>query len=139
MKVIDATNLIAGRIATKVAKMALLGEEVAIINADKAVMTGNKQNILAKYNRIAEIGVPKKGPFLHRMPDRLLRRIIRGMLPYKTTKGSDALSRIKCYVGTPEFLKDAETITFEEANVSKLPTLKYIDIATISRNLGAKL
>ena len=50
--IINANNLIIGRIATKAAKASLLGEEVFILNCDKGVMTGSKQNVLAKFMRI---------------------------------------------------------------------------------------
>lgn len=139
MKVIDATDLIAGRLATRVAKMALLGEEVVVVNSEKAIITGKKESVFAKYKNLSEKGVPKKGPFLHRMPDKLLRRIIRGMLPYKKPRGKDAFGRIKCYVGLPEKLKDAHLETFKEANISKVPSLKYTYILSISRKLGAKI
>jgi large subunit ribosomal protein L13 len=139
MKIIDATNLIAGRIATRVAKLALLGEEIIIVNSEKAILTGSKKNVFEKYNRIFSIGVPKKGPFLHRTPDKILRRIIRGMLPYKKPNGSEAFSRIKCYNDVPEIYADSQKETFEEANASKLPSLKKIDILTLSKLLGAKI
>ena len=47
--IIDAKDLIAGRIATVEAKKALLGEEVSIVNAELAVITGRKKNIMEKY------------------------------------------------------------------------------------------
>ena len=139
MKIIDATDLIAGRIATRVAKRALLGEEVAIVNSEKAILSGRKETVVAKYNRIFSIGVPRKGPFLHRNPEKILKRIIRGMLPYKTSHGSEAFKRIKCYRGLPDKFQDRELETFKEANVSKNPSLKYIDIYTLSKTLGAKI
>ena len=54
--IIDANNLILGRMATFVAKQALLGEEISIVNCEKAIMTGNKQQILAKYKKKNEYG-----------------------------------------------------------------------------------
>jgi len=44
--IIDATNLIAGRLATFVAKKALLGEEIEIVNSEKAVLTGKKSDLM---------------------------------------------------------------------------------------------
>ena len=43
--VIDATNKIAGRLASIVAKLLLIGEEVIILNAEKAVISGKKDRI----------------------------------------------------------------------------------------------
>ena len=42
--VIDATNATMGRLASYVAKQALLGKQIAIVNSEKAIITGNKLN-----------------------------------------------------------------------------------------------
>jgi len=42
MTVIDANGLIMGRLASNVAKMLLSGEEVSIVNAEQAVISGSK-------------------------------------------------------------------------------------------------
>jgi large subunit ribosomal protein L13 len=133
---IDATNLIVGRIATIAAKQSLLGKDVNIINCEKAVITGNKKRVLADYKRKREMGTPAKGPFIHRSADKIVKRIIRGMLPYKQEKGRIAFKKIKCYTGNPEDIKDAKTI--KEADVSRVPNLKYIKIGEISKFLGSK-
>lgn len=139
MIIIDATNLILGRLATFAAKQALLGEDVRIINSEKAVLAGKRSNVFDEYLHRMERGAPRSGPFLHRMPDKIVRRTIRGMLPFKRATGQTAYRKILCYVGVPEEFKDAKAVTIESANVSKLPTLKYVDIKSISKRLGAKL
>ena len=139
MKIINAQNLIVGRIATKVAKMALLGEEISIINCEKSYITGTKENVLSKFKRTLSMGNPVKGPFQPKRCDLIVKRIIRGMLPYKQEKGRTALSRIKCYNGTPENLNnDIEITTFDEANINKLSNIKYVELATISKIIGGK-
>lgn len=135
---IDATNLIAGRIGTVVAKKALLGYTVKIMNAEKAVVTGKKDFVFAKFERKHKMGIPK-GPFLPRMPDRFLRRIIRGMLPYKQPKGREAYERIMCYISVPIEFKDKKLITIKEADVSKMMNTNYVRVKDISKYLGAKL
>lgn len=139
MKIIDAKDMIAGRLATRVAKMVLSGEDVAVVNSEKAIITGKKDDVIAKYKRIYSMGVPRKGPYLHRSPEMLLKRIIRGMLPYKRPRGAEAFKRVKCYIGVPENFKDSDRAVFEEANISKVPSLEYIDIKTLSKTLGAKI
>ena len=134
--IIDATNTILGRLATVAAKKALLGEEVIIINAEKAVVSGEKQAVLAHWRQKYARGVPSKGPFIHRHPDRLIRRVIRGMLPYKTARGQEAYKRIMCYVGIPEAYAEKETIHLDEATKAKLPNTKYVTMLDISKNLG---
>ncbi len=139
MIVIDATDLLVGRMATFVAKAALKGEKVAVVNCENAVISGSKSEVIAKYKRKKEMGIPSKGPFQPRFPDRFVRRIIRGMLPYKKPKGRDAYRRVMCYIGTPEHLKENDKITIEAAKVDKLPTLKYIKVEDICKELGYKV
>lgn len=133
--IIDATNLKVGRIATVAAKAALSNQRVQIINCEKAVITGTKQHVLAKYQRKASMGNPHWGPYQPRMADRFVRRVIRGMLPYKTPRGRDALKRIMCYVGNPH---DAEAETIQEADVTRTQTLKYVTVGEICKLLGGK-
>jgi large subunit ribosomal protein L13 len=138
--IIDATNLIVGRMAAKAAKLALLGERVDIVNCEKAIITGSRRNVIEKYKRKRDLGhSPFKGPYIIRSPDRIVKRIIRGMLPYKKERGERAFKRIKCHVGVPdEFENEKMIATIKEANVSKLPNLKYITIEEVSKEMGAK-
>ena len=133
--ILDAKDLIAGRIGTVVAKKAILGEEIFIVNADLAVITGSKKNILAKYSTQDVRGEPFHGPFLPKIPDRFLKRMIRGMLPYKLGKGRAAFKRIKCYKGVPKAFQDKNLETIEKAHVAKTQTLKYLTIGEVCRLL----
>ena len=139
MIIIDATDLIAGRLATYAAKQALLGKQVRIINSEKAVMAGKKSNTFGIFLRKLAMGTPRKGPFIRRSPERLLRRIIRGMLPYKKPRGKEAYKRILCYIGVPNEFKDKKPVEIKGANKSKLPNLKYTTLYDISKRIGAKL
>ncbi|MFC1754009.1 50S ribosomal protein L13 [Thermoproteota archaeon] len=137
--IIDATDSIIGRIATVAAKKALLGEKVNIVNCEKAVVTGSKENVFARFKQKRNMGVPLKGPYRPRMPDRMVRRIVRGMLPYKKDKGRQAFNKVMCYIGVPENLKSQSLDKIKEADVSKMPSLKYVYIKDISKFLGAKI
>ncbi len=55
MRIINAEGLILGRLASKVARMLLEGEEVVIVNADKAIITGNREDVFAKYKQRTEL------------------------------------------------------------------------------------
>lgn len=134
--IIDATNTILGRLATTAAKHALLGEEVIIINAEKAVVTGAKTQVIDRWKQKYARGVHSKGPFVHRSADRLVRRTVRGMLPYKTSRGADAYKRVMCYVGVPVAYEGKESQAVKGAGVEKLPSAKYVTIQQISRNIG---
>jgi len=137
--IIDAKNLILGRLASTAAKKAMLGDEVIIINSGKAVITGKKTDVLAKYKRKRSSKDALKGPFFPRRPDMFMKRTIRGMLPYKKDKGKTAFKRIRCYIGTPEEFKSQKAVTIKTADISKVPNLKYVTVESVCRELGAKI
>lgn len=135
--IIDATDTILGRLASQCAKKALNGEEIIIINAEKAIVSGTKTDILRKYKFKRDIGTPTTGPYFSRMPDRIVRRTIRGMLPRKTTRGRTAFSNIKVHIGEPKNISGERTI-LEKNNKSTLKNQRYLTISDISKWLGAK-
>ena len=51
MKVYNGEGMILGRLAAKAAKEALLGEEVKIVNCEKIVISGDKDNTHAREKR----------------------------------------------------------------------------------------
>lgn len=132
-KVIDATGLILGRMATKVAKLALQGEEIAIVNCEKAIISGKPELVFSEYKKkLARRSGTRAGPFIPKRADRYVKRTIRGMLPKKhwseESRGRKALSRIKCYVSVPNALKSEKAETIKGASVDKLKTANYITI-----------
>lgn len=137
-RVIDATNARVGRLATVVAKSALLGDEIAIVNCESAIISGTKQTIQAKWKQRMQWGQPTKGPHFPRLPDRFVRRMIRGMLPYKQPKGRDAYKRIMCYLGVPEEFKNATLEKIEGADLSKLRGTRFVTVNDICKFLGGK-
>ena len=137
--IIDANNIILGRLGTYAAKKALLGEEINIVNCENSVITGDKQRIFREYERAFSMGIHTKGPFFYRMPDRFVKRAIRGMIPYKRERGKAALKKIRCYIGVPENFKDQKFETIKNAAVGKVPNLKYVTIKEICMHVGAKL
>ncbi|MBI1969900.1 50S ribosomal protein L13 [Candidatus Woesearchaeota archaeon] len=136
---IDATNHIAGRLASIAAKKALLGEEITIVHSEEAIITGTWENVLQEWKGSREKGSPRKGPFISRMPDRLLRRMIRGMLPFERARGREAFQRVKCYVGVPKELQGRKFEQIKEADASKLSTLRYVKLKDLSRQMGGKI
>jgi large subunit ribosomal protein L13 len=139
MTVIDATDLILGRMATHVAKRAMLGETMNVVNCEKAVISGSKSDIFARYRERLEKGSQAKGPFFPRKVDVIVRRAIRGMIPYKQGKGILAFRRVQCFIGVPEELAKEKPETIKEANVSKLSRARYTPLSEIGIYLGGKL
>ncbi|MBW2967748.1 50S ribosomal protein L13 [Candidatus Woesearchaeota archaeon] len=136
---IDATDLIVGRLGAIVAKKALLGEKIDIVNAENAVISGKKAQVLANYKQRVERKTWSKGPHYKRNPDMLLKRLIRDMLPYKKPRGIAAYKRIMCWEGVPDQFKDQKPESLEEAHASKLPSFDYVSVKQLSRFLGGNV
>ncbi|MFH1174724.1 MAG: 50S ribosomal protein L13 [archaeon] len=136
--IIDAQHAIVGRVAGFAAKQALLGETIAVINCKAAVITGTKENIFAAYERKASMGQIRKGPFFIRSPDRLMKRIIRGMLPHHQPKGYAALRRIKCYVTIPANTDTKDAVKVPGSDVNKVKKTKYVTLGEIAQHMGGK-
>ncbi|MCB9362203.1 50S ribosomal protein L13 [Candidatus Woesearchaeota archaeon] len=132
--IVDAKDTILGRLAAYVAKQALMGNEVTVVNSEQAVITGKRDHVLAEYKRMDDMGT-FKGPFLPKRADMLVRRTIRGMLPVKQTRGQEAFKRIKCYVGNKT---EGAAVKVDKADVSKLKTLNYVYVKDIVKSLGGK-
>ncbi len=140
MKIYNGEGMVLGRLAARVAKDALMGEEVKIVNCEKVVISGAKVNTfaLAKQKR-GRGGHPMRRQTHSRLPDRWVRRSIRGMLPWKQARGKEAFTRIRCYKGVPSECTSQEMITLNDASVKKLPNLKYTTIGEMCRHLGGKV
>ena len=138
MTVIDADDLILGRLASIVAQRLLLGEEIDIINAEKAVVSGSPDTTVSKYQTMRRKGSKERGPYYPKRSDMILRRTIRGMLPYKKAFGKTAFGRLKVYMGTPKELVGVKAETLNSARKSRLSTIKITELQKISQRLGAK-
>ncbi len=133
--IIDADGAVLGRLASRVAKKILSGEQVIIINAEKAVVSGDPEYVVKEYGAKRQRGDPYHGPFFPRYPDRIVWRTIRGMIPYKQGRGMDAMKRLKVYAGTPQNITGAEKITKTRSQLR----CRYITLKEISRSLGANV
>lgn len=138
MAIIDATNLILGRLATQAAKQALKGEEVTVVNCEKAVVTGNKENVYENYMKKFDVGQVNQGPYLPKRPDMLVRRTIRGMLPRKKPKGRSAFERVKCYIGVPQGIKAEDAKTLPGASVEKVKKAPFMTVSQLCKHIGYK-
>ena len=139
MKIYNGEGMILGRLAAVTAKDALLGEEVKVVNCEKVIISGKKVNTFtsekAKRDRK---GYPLKSAKHPRLSDRFVRRAIRGMLPWKLSRGKEAYRKIMCYVSVPEEYKGKELITIPQASAKKLPTLRYITVGEVIKHLLGK-
>lgn len=140
MKIYNGEKIILGRLAAVIAKEALLGEEIVVVNCDKVVISGRKSNTFAReLQRRKRKGYPLKSQARSRLPDRFVRRAIRGMLPWKQDRGKEAFKRIMCYTNVPTGLAAQKFISLAEESCEKLPTLKYTTVGEVCKQLGGKI
>jgi large subunit ribosomal protein L13 len=138
--VIDATNCIAGRMCSHVSKLLLQGNRVAIVNAEKAMLSGNRYKTIDSYKEhlgINSVTNPIHGPFHPRRPDTILSKMVRGMVPKRKPDGISAFKRLRVYMGVPEDMKSAKMESFDDSKITK-PESYYISIAEVAKQIGWK-
>jgi large subunit ribosomal protein L13 len=133
--IIDAKGLILGRMSSIIAKRLLQGESVIVLNAEKAAISGKRLQIVKEAKTFLEVGHPRKGPYHPRRPDRIVRRTIRGMLPWKKPKGRQAYKRLKVYLGAPKEFNGKEIQTILDASAEKLKS-PYITVGELAKEIG---
>ena len=137
--VVDGTSLIAGRLASNVAKLLRKGNRVTIVNCDKIMMSGNKFSIIGEYEEFLKINSIinyKHGPVHYRRPDTIIAKMIRQMLPFdRKPSGKLAFQRLRTYIGAPNDTKPIEKIQFEKALI-KREASNYTTLAEICRVIG---
>ncbi|MDX1745947.1 MAG: 50S ribosomal protein L13 [Halobacteriales archaeon] len=134
--VVDARGCILGRVASAVAERALDGESIAVVNAQDVIITGREDDVLGKYRKRTELG-SDRGPQYPKRPDGILKRSIRGMVPYDTTRGREAFERVRVYVGNP--YDDREPEVVEGTSMDRLSNIHFVELGDISAQLGANV
>lgn len=138
--VVDATNCIAGRMCSHVSKLLLQGNRVAIVNAEKAMLSGARAKTIELYKEHLEINSvtnPIHGPFHPRRPDTMLTKMVRGMVPKRKSSGVTAFARLRVYIGVPEEMKKSKMESFADSKITK-PESYYISVGEIAKELGWK-
>lgn len=138
--VVDATNLILGRMASYIAKRLLNGDRVVVINAEKAVISGGRRMIIDEYEKYVlskrVLKNPEKGHKKVKRPDLMVKLAIRGMLPHKSGRGRGAYKRLKVYIGVPEEYSRLNAIKIEGADASKLSLKKFMTLEELALHFG---
>ena len=147
--VYNAEDKILGRLASTVAKQLIsakkAGEDtrVIIVNAEKAIVSGKRTSVLSDYRAKYELNHARKGPFFPRMPDQILKRTVRGMLPYqKNSSGRGALKALRVEIGTPSDLSGDLPDGCAWGDASKLDRPlpeRFVRLGDISKELGVKV
>jgi len=103
----------------------------------KAVITGDRYMVFERYKEKYDRGSKEKGPYFPRHPERIFKRTVRGMLPWKSSRGRDAYRRLRVFIGVPEELQGRNFERIDDALLEKVSkTDKYVTLAEVSRYLG---
>jgi large subunit ribosomal protein L13 len=135
---IDATDCIAGRMCSQISKLLLNGHRVRVVNAEKTMMSGNRYMIIDSYRKFLTISSatnPINGPVHPRRPDRILTKMIRGMLPKRKSSGISSFKRLRVYISVPPELKDAKMETFKNSKIRK-PQSYYLSLGDVAKEIG---
>ncbi|QAY70116.1 50S ribosomal protein L13 [Xylanimonas protaetiae] len=131
--VIDATDVVLGRLATHVATLLRGkhkptfaphvdgGDFVIVINADKVALSGNKRTTKLAYRHSGYPGGLRSvayGELLEKNPERAIEKAVRGMIP-KTTLGRQQLGKLKVYRGAEHPHAAQQPQPFEITQVSQ--------------------
>lgn len=138
--IVDASNCIAGRLCSHVSKLLIHGNRVTIINSERAMVSGNRYKTIEDYKKYLEVSSitnPIHGPYHPRRPDRILTRMVRGMVPRRKPSGITAIKRLRAYIGVPTELSSKEIKIFDDAKITK-PESYYITIGDIAKQIGWK-
>ena len=98
---VAAADLLRGKNAPEFTPHVDCGNFVIVINADKAVLTGNKLEQKYYYHHSGYIGGMKAvqaKTMMATKPERAMEIAVKGMLP-KNTLGASAFTRLKVYAG----------------------------------------
>ena len=129
--VVDAENLVLGRMATEVARILRgkhkptfaphldCGDHVIILNAAKVVLTNEKAEKKLVHRHSGSPGGLKTQTYadlLEQQPEDAIRRTIKGMLP-SNRLGAQMLTKLKVYAGAehPHDAQKPEVLTLEKA------------------------
>jgi large subunit ribosomal protein L13 len=133
--VIDADGLILGRVASTIAKRLLEGECVAVVNAEKAIVLGRRASKVGEAKEFLAVGGVGRGPFHYRRPDRIFRRVVKGMLPIRQPKGVKAYRRLQVFIGIPDNFKGDKISTLVDAQAKK-STCPHFSVGELAKGIG---
>jgi len=133
--VVDGSGCILGRVASEVAERALDGERVAVVNAERLVVTGDRADVVGTFRTRVEL-TSDRGPNYPKRPDGIAKRAIRGMLPTSTRRGREALGRVRVYVGNPY---DEAGERLEGTTLDRLSSIRFVELGDVAEQLGANV
>jgi large subunit ribosomal protein L13 len=118
--------------------MLLKGDSIVILNAEKAMLSGNRYSTIREWHEYLEIGSithPEHGPYHARRPDRIITRMVRGMVPKEKAKGVNAMKRLRVYIGIPKNYEGSKMKEFDDAKIRK-PAAYYLSVRELAKSIG---
>lgn len=141
--VVDGKGHLMGRLASKLAKEAMNGQEVVVVRCEELFISGKRSRnrfLFQSYLKKRTNTNPKHGPFHFRAPSKVIEKAMRGMLRRKTKRGEAAMARVKFYEGVPPaFGKTKKMLVPEALAVTHLrPSAKKTRLGDLSAEMGWK-
>ena len=136
---INGEGMVTGRLASKVAKALIEGDSITVINAEKILIIGNKTSIVERYRIKVNASVksnPHDGPKFDRIPSKMFRKIVKGMLPNKKRTSERLITNLKVYNAVPAELKDLAVETITEAKFNERHDA--VTLGEVAKLLGGK-
>ncbi|MDR0345075.1 MAG: 50S ribosomal protein L13 [Nocardiopsaceae bacterium] len=133
--VIDATDVVLGRLASQVAVLLRgkhkpvfaphldTGDFVIVVNADKVALSGNKLSDKHAYRHSGYPGGLRSVVYrdlFAKHPERAVEKAVRGMLP-KNTLGRHMLRKLKVYAGPEHPHQAQQPVPFQITQISQIP------------------
>ena len=133
--IVDGKGLVLGRAGSSIAKKLLNEEHVVVLNSERMMISGHRRDLDLKYKTrfdLQDKANPEHSPYWSKRPDLFVRRVIRGMLPYKQARGKTALKRLRVYIGVPEQYKSAKHTDIGAKRADEI----YDNVVTVKELLG---
>ncbi|MGI5268982.1 50S ribosomal protein L13 [Nonomuraea sp. CA-218870] len=131
--VIDATDVVLGRLASHVATLLRgkhkpifanhvdTGDFVIVINADKIALSGNKLEQKKAYRHSGYPGGLRSvtyGELMEKRPDKAVEKAVKGMLP-KNSLGRKMIKKLKVYAGSEHPHQAQRPVPFEITQIAQ--------------------
>ncbi|GAA2312462.1 50S ribosomal protein L13 [Nonomuraea roseoviolacea subsp. roseoviolacea] len=131
--VIDATDVVLGRLASHVATLLRgkhkpifanhvdTGDFVIVINADKIALSGNKLEQKKAYRHSGYPGGLRSvsyGELMQKRPDKAVEKAVKGMLP-KNSLGRKMAKKLKVYAGSEHPHQAQQPVPFEITQIAQ--------------------
>ncbi|TMR08642.1 50S ribosomal protein L13 [Nonomuraea turkmeniaca] len=131
--VIDATDVVLGRLASHVATLLRgkhkpifanhvdTGDFVIVINADKIALSGNKREQKKAYRHSGYPGGLRSvsyGELMEKRPDKAVEKAVKGMLP-KNSLGRKMAKKLKVYAGSEHPHQAQQPVPFQITQIAQ--------------------